>query len=164
MFATRSPFRPNPIGLSCVKLERLELRETDGPVLLVTGGDLMDGTPVYDIKPYLAYVDAYPEARGGFAEKVRKYRLEVDIPEKWLQVMPEDKREVLRKILEQDPRPAYQEEPDRVYGMEFAGVEVKFRVEDGKLLVCEIYRLPDKKEMEKESIRGGRQSGIYNCK
>lgn len=138
VFATRSPFRPNPIGLSCVKLERLELRGTDGPVLIVTGGDLMDGTPIYDVKPYLAYVDAHTEAVGGFAEKAKEYHLEVYISEHWLKAVPEDKKEVLRELLAQDPRPAYQEEPDRVYGMEFAGMEVKFRVEGGKLTVCKI--------------------------
>lgn len=140
VFATRSPFRPNPIGLSCVQLERLELRETEGPVLLVIGADLMDGTPIYDVKPYLAYVDAYPQARGGFADKVKAYSLEVELPERWLQMVPENRQEALREILAQDPRPAYQEEPDRVYGMTFAGLEVKFRVKNGKLTVCEIER------------------------
>lgn len=138
VFATRSPFRPNPIGLSCVTLEGIEVRETDGPVLLVTGADLMDCTPIYDIKPYLAHVDAYPKAKGGFAEKVKKYALEVEIPEKWIEKVPDSKRESLKQILAQDPRPAYQEEPDRVYGMEFAGLEVKFQAAEGKLTVCQI--------------------------
>lgn len=138
VFATRSPFRPNPIGLSCVKLERVERRKREGLVLVVTGADLMDGTPIYDIKPYLAYVDAHPEAKGGFTDAVKGYRLEVEIPEKWLKKVPEDKREVLRQILAQDPRPAYQDEPDRIYGMEFAGLEVKFKAAGGKLVVHKI--------------------------
>lgn len=138
VFATRSPFRPNPIGLSCVELEKIELREGLGIVLHVKGADLLDGTPIYDIKPYLSYVDSYPMARGGFSEKVREYRLEVEIPEQWIAIVPEEKQMVLKQILSQDPRPAYQKDPERVYGMEYAGMEIKFQVREQVLTVCEI--------------------------
>ena len=138
VFATRSPFRPNPIGLSCVELEKIELREGLGIVLHVKGADLLDGTLIYDIKPYLPYVDSYPMARGGFSEKVREYRLEVEIPEQWIAIVPEEKQTVLKQILSQDPRPAYQKDPERVYGMEYAGMEIKFLVREQVLTVCEI--------------------------
>lgn len=144
VFATRSPFRPNPVGLSCVELERVEMREGVGPVLHIKGADLMDGTPIYDIKPYLPYVDCHAEATGGFAERVKGYRLKVEIPEEWLAVVPGDKRESLKQILSQDPRPSYQKNPDRVYGMEYAGMEVRFKVQEEILTVCEIR----KNEME----------------
>ncbi len=138
VFATRSPFRPNPVGLSCVKLERLEYRKGEGPVLVVSGADLMDGTPIYDIKPYLPYVDAKTDARGGFADHVKGYALEVEFPGQWLSCVPEEKREALCQVLAQDPRPAYQEDPERIYGMLFSGLEIKFRVADGKLTVCRV--------------------------
>lgn len=138
VFATRSPFRPNPVGLSCVELERIEMREGVGPVLHIKGADLMDGTPIYDIKPYLPYVDCHAEATGGFAERVKGYSLKVEIPEEWLAVVHEDKREPLKQILSQDPRPSYQKNPDRVYGMEYAGMEVRFKVQKEILTVCEI--------------------------
>lgn len=137
VFATRSPFRPNPIGLSCVKLDRIEKR-AEGPVLCVSGVDMTDGTPVYDIKPYLPYVDSHPEADGGFSEKVRDYGLSVEFPEKWLERVPEEYRTSLREILSQDPRPSYQEDPGRVYGMAYAGMEVRFTVAANVLTVCEV--------------------------
>lgn len=137
VFATRAPFRPNPIGLSCVKLEKVELSE-DGPVLHVAGVDLMNGTPIYDIKPYLPYADCKPDAIGGFTENLAERRLKVDIPKELLWTIPADKRGALIKVLEADPRPSYQSDSLRVYGMSFAGVEVKFNVECGVLHVREI--------------------------
>ncbi|MBO5228235.1 MAG: tRNA (N6-threonylcarbamoyladenosine(37)-N6)-methyltransferase TrmO [Lachnospiraceae bacterium] len=129
VFATRSPFRPNPIGLSCVKLERIEFTE-EGPVLIVAGADLMNGTPIYDIKPYLPYADSKPDAVGGFTENLAERRLEVEISEELLDKVPVDKREALIKVLEADPRPSYQSDPERVYGMSFAGLEIKFSVSE----------------------------------
>lgn len=136
VFATRSPYRPNPIGLSSVELVRVEAAEKYGNVLYVAGVDMMDGTPIYDIKPYLPYVDAHPEATGGFAEDKKEYELHVEIPEEWLCVIPEEQRIPLSQILSQDPRPSYQNDPERVYGMEYAGMEVKFRVNGKVLEVC----------------------------
>ena len=130
VWATRSPFRPNPLGLSCVELEGI-----DGMDLLVRGADLMDGTPVYDIKPYVAYADSFPEARCGFASAPPEALLEVRVPED-LNIGPEE-REALTALLALDPRPAYQEDPDRVYGMPFGGGEVHFRVDHGILTVID---------------------------
>lgn len=138
VFATRSPFRPNPIGLSCVKLDKVEITEKYGPVLYVTGADLMDGTPIFDIKPYLPYVDSYPDARGGFAEKRKEYRLEVLIPEEAEKLFDDNELEVLKQILSQDPRPSYQNDPERIYGMDYAGMNIRFKVNGEKLLVCGI--------------------------
>lgn len=143
VFATRSPFRPNPIGLSCVKLERVELDHRLGPVLHVSGADLMDGTPILDIKPYVPYADCHPEAAEGFTASGQDYRLEVDIPADLLAKVPEDKREALRGVLAQDPRPSYQRDPDRVYGFVFGGMEIKFKVQESRLTVCEVDR-PEK--------------------
>lgn len=136
VFATRSPYRPNPIGLSAVRLERVELDTAQGPVLHVRGADLMDGTPIYDIKPYLPYADCHPDAAGGFASAVEQYHLEVDLPPEWEAQVPPQHREALRGVLAGDPRPSYQKDPARVYGLEFAGLEVRFRVADGVLTVC----------------------------
>ena len=138
VFATRSPYRPNPIGLSCVKLEGVELTPSEGPVLHVSGADLMDGTPIYDIKPYVPYADAVPEARGGFAAERPVERLRVEIPENLLRRIPVAERESLRGVLAADPRPAYQNDPTRVYGMEYAGLNVKFRVDENTALVVDI--------------------------
>ena len=135
VFASRSPFRPNPIGLSSVALDRVELDTPEGPVLHVSGADIMDGTPVLDIKPYLSYVDAYPDEKGGFAFQQREGVLQVDFPPELLEKIPEGKREALTAVLAQDPRPAYQEKPERVYTMSFAGFEVGFSVEGEKLAV-----------------------------
>ncbi len=139
VFATRSPFRPNPIGLSCVKLEKVDISE-DGPVLFVAGADLMNGTPIYDIKPYLKYADCKPDAAGGFTENLAERRLEVEISEEFLDKVPADKRKALIRVLAADPRPSYQSDPERVYGMSFVGLEVKFCVAEGILKVCEIMR------------------------
>lgn len=138
VFATRSPFRPNPIGLSCVKLDGMSIDPNKGPVLHVSGVDLMDGTPIYDIKPYLPYADCHPEAAGGFAEEVKDYELEVVFPEELLFMIPESKRKAIIGVLAQDPRPAYHNDPDRRYGVEFAGFDVRFQVKDGVLTVCEV--------------------------
>jgi len=144
VFASRSPFRPNPIGLSCVKLDRIYAETPQGPVLHVSGIDLMDGTPIIDIKPYLPYTDSYPDAASGFVTDASQRTLEVVIPEEWQQLVPPGKLPALRGILAQDPRPSYQDDPDRVYGFEFAGTDVRFRVEAGTLTVCEIVEFPDR--------------------
>ena len=138
VFATRSPFRPNPLGLSCVKLEKVELSGPDGPKLWVSGADLVDGTPILDIKPYLPYADCRPEAAGGFAGEAPEVRLTVDIPPELLARVPEERREALMGVLAQDPRPPYQNDPDRVYGFGFAGLEVRFRVGNGVLTVIDV--------------------------
>ena len=138
VFATRSPFRPNPIGLSCVKLEGVELDTPDGPVLHVSGADLVVGTPIFDIKPYIPYADCRPEASGGFAGTAPKGALRVDIPPELLARVPEDCRAALTGVLAQDPRPSYQDDPRRVYGFGFAGLEVRFTVADGVLTVADI--------------------------
>lgn len=138
VFATRSPFRPNPIGLSCVKLERIELDSPQGPVLHVLGADLMDGTPIYDIKPYLPYADCRRSAAGGFAAELPGDRLTVEIPQSLLQKVPAEKRSALLAVLGGDPRPSYQNDPERVYGMSFAGFNIKFQVKENQLTVREI--------------------------
>lgn len=138
VFATRSPFRPNSIGLSCVRLKEIEMSEKFGPVLLVDGVDLADGTPIYDIKPYLPYADCRPDASGGFSDNARQELLEVSIPEHLLEKLPDGKREALRQVLALDPRPSYQEDAERIYGFEFAGYEVRFRVQGKCLTVKEI--------------------------
>ena len=138
VFATRAPYRPNPIGLSSVKLISIENTD-DGPVLTVGGADLLDGTPIYDIKPYLPYADCHIDALAGFTEATGKHNLKVEIPEKELNKVKEEKREALRKVLAGDPRPAYQNtDEDRIYGMLFADYEVKFRVTNDVLKVEEI--------------------------
>ena len=141
VFATRSPFRPNPIGLSSVKLEKIEVDEKLGPVLTVSGADILDGTPIYDIKPYLPYTDSHPEAIGGFADAVRDYALDVVFPQELLDEIPEDRRQGLIDVLAQDPRPSYQNDPQRKYGFQFAGFDVRFRVADGVITVCELVKL-----------------------
>lgn len=138
VFATRSPFRPNPIGLSCVRLEGVEKTQDRGTVLLLSGADLMDGTPVYDIKPYLPYTDCHPEATDGFAGEVMNRRLRVVFPERWRALVPEDRLDALLGILAQDPRPGYQQDPQRVYGFSYAGLEVRFTVAGEVLTVCEV--------------------------
>lgn len=140
VFATRSPFRPNSLALSCVKLERIEHSDEDGDVLVVSGADLMNGTPIYDIKPYLPYADSITDATGGFAPDGGK-RLEVVIDDKTISVLPESKRESLLEILARDPRPQYHDDPARVYGMEFGGYEIKFSVDNENLKVLSIEKL-----------------------
>ncbi|MCD7801820.1 MAG: tRNA (N6-threonylcarbamoyladenosine(37)-N6)-methyltransferase TrmO [Clostridiales bacterium] len=143
-FATRSPYRPNPIGLSVVKLVSVENRPGTGPVLVVSGADLMDGTPILDIKPYLPYADCHPEATGGFTDQVARRTLEVDFPEPLLERIPPEKREALIGVLAQDPRPAYQRDPDRRYGLTFAGRDVRFTVAGNTLTVVEVVPGPEK--------------------
>ena len=138
VFATRSPFRPNPLGLSCVRLLEVRQDRAQGLVLVVSGADLLDGTPIYDIKPYLPYADCKPEAVGGFAARPKGADLAVDCSPALLDRVPEDKRAALLAVLAQDPRPQYQDDPERVYGMAFAGLEVKFRVAGERLTVTEI--------------------------
>ena len=138
VFATRSPFRPNPIGLSSVKLEKIEMDPKLGPVLHVTGADLMDGTPIYDIKPYIVYTDSHPDAVSGFAEKPADSLLEVDFPSDLLEKVAPEQRESLAAVLAHDPRPQYQDDPDRVYGMTFGPYEVRFRVVETTLRVIDV--------------------------
>lgn len=138
VFATRSPFRPNNIGLSSVKLERVEHTENEGDVLIVSGADLMNGTPIIDIKPYVPYADAHPEASGGFAAEKFGKKLKVVFPEELLSRVEPGKREGLKDLLAEDPRPAVQDDPERVYGMRFSDVEIKFVVSDGILTVVDV--------------------------
>lgn len=141
VFATRSPYRPNPIGLSSVKLEGVEQRPGKGSVLVVSGADLMDGTPILDIKPYLPYADCHADATGGFTDTVARKTLEVRIPDKLLERIPQGKRQALHDVLAQDPRPAYQKNPERRYGLTFAGFDVGFFVKDGLLTVTEVHQV-----------------------
>ena len=136
VFATRAPFRPNNIGLSCVKLDRVEQDEKDGPVLWVAGVDLLDGTPIYDIKPYIPLTDCHPEASEGYTRETKIHELKVEFPEDLLNQYPEEKRQAVLGILAQDPRPTYFQDPERVYGVPFAGFDVKFRVDGDLLIVC----------------------------
>lgn len=138
VFATRSPFRPNPIGLSSVRLLGVESTPDCGLVLRVAGADLMNGTPILDIKPYLAYTDAHPDAVGGFSDAVRDYALTVDFPEALLATIPPEKRETVMLLLQQDPRPSYQNDPQRHYALEFGGQTVRFCVEDTVLHVTAV--------------------------
>lgn len=135
VFATRSPYRPNPIGLSCVRLDGIITGAKDAPILCVSGADLLDGTPIYDIKPYLPFADSHPEATGGFAGDVKDLKLDVICQDDICREIPEDKLQTILDILEQDPRPAYQNDPDRIYGMSFAGIEIKFKVDGNTLTV-----------------------------
>lgn len=141
VFATRSPFRPNSVGLSALKLEGVEFSEKEGVVLHVSGADLLDGTPVYDIKPYLPYADSIPDAVGGFTESLEERRLEVEFPSDLLKRVNEGKREALRAVLAADPRPSYQNDPEREYGMRFAEYEVRFKVEGKRLTVTEVEKM-----------------------
>ena len=137
---TRSPFRPNAIGLSSVTLEEVILSSPDGPVLVVGGADLLDGTPIYDIKPYLPYVDSHPDARGGFTENTADYALAVVFPDDLLARVDSNKREALRGVLAGDPRPSYQHDPARVYGVRYADYNVKFTVDSGVLTVVDVVK------------------------
>ena len=133
VFATRSPFRPNPLGLSSVQLEAIEHRPDVGPILIVRGADLMDGTPIYDIKPYIPYADCHPDAAGGFTAQTRFHHLTMVCDAGLWARVPADQQAALQGVLENDPRPSYQHDPERVYGMEFGGLEVHFKV-DGEVL------------------------------
>lgn len=136
VFATRSPFRPNPIGLSCVKISRIELQTSDGPVIWVCGADLMNGTPIFDIKPYLPFTDSHPEAVGGFTQQtLQQDALEVEFSDEVIAIFEPQKLQALKAVLEQDPRPHYQHDSERIYGMMFSGKEIHFSVNGAKINV-----------------------------
>lgn len=138
VFATRSPNRPNPIGMSVVEIERIELSSPEGPRITVRGADILNGTPILDLKPYLPYADAIPQANGGFAHENLQYALEVEIREEdWLKIN-EPNREILKELLSQDPRPAYQRDPNRVYALDYDGQTIRFTVNEDKLTVTEV--------------------------
>ena len=141
VFATRSPFRPNSLGLSSVKLLGVEQTKEFGTVLHVGGADLMDGTPIFDIKPYIPYGDCHPEATGGFTDTAGDFLLEVDFPAGLLSQLPEEKRAAAIAVLSHDPRPSYQRKPDRIYGLTFAGFDIRFTVDGEKLTVCDVSKL-----------------------
>ena len=138
VFATRSPFRPNSLGLSCVKVIGLEQTPENGTVIHVAGADLMDGTPIFDIKPYIPYSDSYPEASGGFTDTADTFLLAVDFPENLLKKLPHDKRDAVVELLTHDPRPSYHRNPDRIYGLTFAGFDIRFTVNEKTLCVTEV--------------------------
>ena len=139
VFATRSPFRPNNLGLSCVKLLGLE-QTADGVVLHVAGADLMDGTPIFDIKPYIPYSDSYPEALGGFTDTAGDFLLDVNFPTQLLAAIPAEKQEAVKAVLSHDPRPSYQRKPGRIYGLNFAGFDIRFTVEEDTLTVVDVQK------------------------
>lgn len=141
VFATRSPFRPNNLGLSSVKLLGVEQTAQYGTVLHVGGADLMDGTPIFDIKPYIPYSDCHADALGGFTDTADAFLLEVNFPAELLEKLPEDKREAALSLLSHDPRPSYQRKADRVYGLPFAGFDIRFTVDNSRLTVVEIHKL-----------------------
>ena len=143
VFATRSPFRPNSIGLSCVRLERVEEDENKGLKLIVSGADLMDGTPIFDIKPYLPYCDAHPGALGSFGQEHKDERITVEFPKELLERLPKEKQNAALEVLRQDPRAAYQKQPDYVYGMDFAGYDIRFRVRENVLRVVDVVKTND---------------------
>ncbi len=143
VFATRSPFRPNPIGLSSVRLLGIEKIPEKGWVLLVDGADLMNGTPIYDVKPYIP-LDSHPEASGGFTETAKFEKLQVEFPEPLLLKIPRNKRKPLIAVLEDDPRPRYQKDPERVYGMPYGGLDIHFQVKDKVLTVCDVTKYEKK--------------------
>ena len=141
VFATRSPFRPNSLGLSCVKIEGIEENDDLGTVIHVSGADLMDGTPIFHIKPYIPYCDAHPNAAGGFTASAPEYLLQVDFPVDLLNKLPADKQKAAIEVLSHDPRPSYQQDSDRIYGLSFAGFDIRFTVDKGTLRVCDIIPL-----------------------
>ena len=138
VFASRAPFRPNPLGLSCVRLEKAVPNSPEGPILYVSGADLLDGTPIYDIKPYLSFADAHPDALGSFSTKALEHRLNVHCEDALLHLIPKEKRQSLLDCLSLDPRPSYQHDPERVYGFYFADLEIRFTVQDSVLTVCSV--------------------------
>ena len=138
VFATRSPFRPNNLGLSCVKLVGIEQTKDLGTVIHVAGADLMDGTPIFDIKPYIPYSDSHPDAAGGFTDHASDFILSVEFPETLLNQIPRNKREALVGVLSHDPRPSYQRDPHRIYGLSFAGFDIRFQVTDSVLTVVDV--------------------------
>ena len=145
VFATRSPFRPNNLGLSCVRLIGIEQTPNQGTVVHVAGADLMDGTPIFDIKPYVPYSDCHPDASGGFTDTAGEFLLQVDFPPALLAKLPENKREATIGVLSHDPRPSYQRDPDRIYGLPFAGYDIRFTVQGDVLRVCDVVKLSEKR-------------------
>ncbi len=145
VFATRSPYRPNSMGLSCVKLESIEYDEELGAIITVAGADLLDGTPIFDIKPYLPYTDSRPDASNGFAPTSEECSLNVDFPAHLLEMIPENKRTAVTQVLRLDPRPQYHDDPKRVYGMIFSGFDIRFTVVDKQLTVCDVIS-PEKED------------------
>ena len=141
VFASRSPFRPNGLGLSSAKIIDIDLNGPEGPAIIVAGADLMDGTPIYDIKPYLSFTDSHPDAKNGFAGERLSYALKVEIPDELMAMIPQSKHDALTESLSQDPRPAYITEPDTPFGFEYAGFDVRFKVNGDTLTVYEIIRL-----------------------
>ena len=141
VFATRSPFRPNNLGLSCVKLIGIEQTKENGTVIHVAGADLMDGTPIFDIKPYVPYSDCHTDAAGGFTTNAGEFLLNVVFPEEWLAILPEGKQDAAKAVLSHDPRPSYQRKPGRIYGLNFAGFDIRFTVEEQTLTVQEVVKL-----------------------
>lgn len=141
VFATRSPFRPNPLGLSCVKILGIERTQNYGTVIHVAGADLMDSTPIFDIKPYIPYCDCHPDAIGGFTQGAQTYILDVYVPDDQMKKIPKDKHQALLSVLSHDPRPSYQNDPERIYGMTFSKCNILFSVKDGRLTVHEIQEL-----------------------
>ena len=140
VFATRSPFRPNPIGLSCVEIRNIALSSPEGPYIEVSGADLMDGTPIYDIKPYLPYVDSVPEALGGFAEEHKNHFLQVKIPIELKEKLTENQIQNITELLSLDPRPSYQNDEERIYGLSFEDLQIKFKYKEDKIIVSDIIR------------------------
>lgn len=140
VFATRSPFRPNSLGLSCVRLLEVEHTQEFGTVLHVGGADLMDGTPIFDVKPYVPYADSHPDAKGGFTDGAGEYLLQVDFPQTLLKKLPEEKRSAAVGVLSHDPRPSYQRKPGRIYGLNFAGWDIRFTVDGDILTVLDILK------------------------
>ena len=138
VFASRSPFRPNGLGISAVKLDQIDYESEDGPVLYVSGIDMVSGTPVYDIKPYVPHSDCILQAAGGYSDEVKGEALEVSAPQELLEKIPEDRRKALLELLSQDPAPHYQDDPDRIYGFSFAGFEIKFRRSENTLILTDI--------------------------
>lgn len=160
VFATRSPFRPNALGLSCVKIEKIIFNGKDGPEIHVSGADLMDGTPIFDIKPYLPHADCVPEASGGFAAPFAEYGLEVEFPEPLLQRVSSGKREGLIGVLAQDPRPSYQHDPERIYGMRFGDYEIRFTVKENLLTVRDVQNVMIKRDGD-DNDKGSIDAGDY---
>ena len=141
VFATRSPFRPNSLGLSCVRLLGIEHTDKNGTVIHIAGADLMDGTPIFDIKPYIPYSDSHPDASGGFTDTAGEFLLKVDFPETLLSILPEEKRDAAKAVLSHDPRPSYQRKPERIYGINFAGYDIRFRVDGDVLIVQSVEKI-----------------------
>lgn len=141
VFATRSPYRPNPLGLSSVRIQRIEMSDKEGPIIHVLGADLMDGTPIYDIKPYVAYADSHPEARSGFVDEHQWQELTVDFPQHLKALFSDESVAALTRVLALDPRPQYQDNPEKIYGMPYEGYDIRFRVADSKLTVTDIKKV-----------------------